>query len=64
MGDAVTERAAVADEEPTEAPAVQATCIGCGRVLETVLQQLGSLRCHDCRDDGGDYAGARRVGSS
>jgi hypothetical protein len=28
-------------------------CVGCGRPLATVLAQLGSLRCHDCRDDAG-----------
>jgi hypothetical protein len=35
-------------------------CIGCGRPLASVLEQLGSLRCHDCRDgDGSDpLAGA------
>jgi hypothetical protein len=27
------------------------TCVGCGRPLAIVLEQLGSLRCHDCRDN-------------
>jgi hypothetical protein len=25
-------------------------CIACGDPLPLVLEQLGSLRCHDCRD--------------
>jgi hypothetical protein len=39
-----------------------AVCIGCGRPLASVLDQLGSLRCHDCRDgdagNGDPLAGA------
>ena len=27
------------------------TCVVCGRALSGALQQLGSLRCHDCRAD-------------
>jgi hypothetical protein len=48
MGQAVTQRAAL-DEQEADAPPV-VPCIGCGRPLATVLEQLGSLRCHDCRD--------------
>jgi hypothetical protein len=25
------------------------TCVECGRRLSRVLEELGSLRCHDCR---------------
>lgn len=28
-------------------------CVRCGRPLASVLEQLGSLRCHDCRDGEG-----------
>ena len=44
---------------PEDAGAVAAAqdaagiCIGCGHPLAAVLEQLGSLRCHDCRDDAG-----------
>jgi hypothetical protein len=34
-------------------------CVGCGRPLATVLEQLGSLRCHDCRDVTGNGSGNR-----
>jgi hypothetical protein len=50
MGEAVTHQAAPGEQEPADPTPDEATCIGCGSVLEGVLQQLGSLRCHDCRD--------------
>jgi hypothetical protein len=34
------------------APAV---CVICGKPLANVLEQLGSLRCHDCRDGDGSH---------
>jgi hypothetical protein len=26
-------------------------CAFCGRILEPCLERLGSIACHDCRDD-------------
>ena len=34
-------------------------CIACGAVLAPVLLRLGSLLCHDCRDDPMDVAAAK-----
>jgi hypothetical protein len=32
-------------------PAATGKCIACGSMLAPVLTRLGSLLCHDCRDD-------------
>jgi hypothetical protein len=53
--------AVVTDEEPGGRVSAIALCIGCGQPLETVLERLGSLRCHDCRENGGFDPLERRV---
>jgi hypothetical protein len=51
MGTPGTETAATGDREQNDAaPGLVTLCVGCGRPLASVLQQLGSLRCHDCRE--------------
>jgi hypothetical protein len=32
----------------------EVTCRSCGTPVAETLGRLGSLRCHDCRDEGGD----------
>jgi hypothetical protein len=49
----VGETAALEDVSAGTSQQAAGTCVGCGRPLATVLVQLGSLRCHDCRDDAG-----------
>lgn len=51
MESVVGETVAPAEPGAVAASHEAATCVGCGRPLATVLEQLGSLRCHDCRDD-------------
>lgn len=36
-------------------------CIACGAVLAPVLLRLGSLLCHDCRDEPMDVAAAKHL---
>jgi len=51
MGTLGTETAGITDEglEPL-GELLGTTCVGCGEPVASVLEQLGSLRCHDCRD--------------
>jgi hypothetical protein len=61
MGTPIINGAGATDEEPDAfGEATAAVCVGCGKPLASVLEQLGSLRCHDCRDgDGsGSFEGA------
>jgi hypothetical protein len=48
-GDAIAAPASaeIAVEGPDGDPGM--TCVECGRRLSRVLEELGSLRCHDCR---------------
>ncbi len=58
MGTPVTNAAGATEQELDGFVEGSATvCVGCGRPLASVLEQLGSLRCHDCRDDGSDPFG-------
>ena len=51
MGTPGTETAAAGDREPNDAaPGLFTLCVRCGSPLAAILQQLGSLRCHDCRE--------------
>jgi hypothetical protein len=52
MGTSVTD-AAGATEQELDVESAASVCVGCGKPLASVLDQLGSLRCHDCRDDYG-----------
>jgi hypothetical protein len=61
MGTSVVNAAGGGEQElDADVEGAVAVCIGCGKPLASVLEQLGSLRCHDCRDgDGSDsLAGA------
>jgi hypothetical protein len=59
MGTPVTNAAGASDQElDGVVETAVAVCVICGLPLASVLEQLGSLRCHDCRDvDGGDPVG-------
>jgi hypothetical protein len=49
MGTSVTNAAGATEQElDLESPVT--VCVGCGKPLASVLEQLGSLLCHDCRD--------------
>jgi hypothetical protein len=51
MGTFGTEIAGSTDQELELFGDLRGTiCIGCGEPVASVLEQLGSLRCHDCRD--------------
>jgi hypothetical protein len=51
MGTSTTDAAGSGEQELEGLVESSATaCVGCGRPLASVLEQLGSLRCHDCRD--------------
>jgi hypothetical protein len=55
MGTPVTNAAGSTEQElDRSGEDAVALCMGCGSPLATVLEQLGSLRCHDCRDGDGD----------
>ena len=59
MGTPVTNAAEPSDEElGGVVETAVAVCVICGLPLASVLERLGSLRCHDCRDgDGSDPLG-------
>jgi hypothetical protein len=39
------------------APGGSFDCIACGSEIRRTLAVLGSLRCHDCRDEGPGFVG-------
>jgi hypothetical protein len=54
MGTPVTNAAGPSDQElDGVVESAVAVCVACGLPLASVLEQLGSLRCHDCRDSEG-----------
>ena len=54
MGTSVTNAAGATEQEHDGFVEGSGTvCVGCGGPLASVLEQLGSLRCHDCRDGEG-----------
>jgi hypothetical protein len=62
MGRPVGNGAGAKEEAEALVEAAAAVCVGCGKPLASVLEQLGSLRCHDCRD--GDGSGSLEGGAS
>ena len=55
MGTPVTNGAGATQRELDEfVEGAVPVCVGCGKRLASVLEQLGSLRCHDCRDGYGN----------
>jgi hypothetical protein len=62
MGISVT-NAAGATEQELDVESAASVCVCCGKPLAIVLDQLGSLRCHDCRDGyGSDSLGGTASG--
>jgi hypothetical protein len=41
-----------ADRNGNHSPHGEMTCRNCGTLVAEALGRLGSLRCHDCRDEG------------
>jgi hypothetical protein len=64
MGIPATNGAGATDSESDRVVEGSVTvCVGCGKRLASVLEQLGSLRCHDCRDiDGNGSLGGAASG--